>query len=77
MVERRIELDRRYSRKAKMTKLKKKLVAATGPDRELLLAKIKKHSPWWTEASLTQGKPAAAPKAEAKKKAPPKKAAAK
>jgi hypothetical protein len=75
MVERRIELDRRYARKAKMMKLKKKLATAAGPDRDLVLAKIKRLSPWWTEASLTQGKPAAAPKAEPKKKAAPKKKA--
>jgi hypothetical protein len=76
MVERRIELDRRYMRKDKMRKLKKKLEGASGEAREKLLYKIKRLSPFWTEASL---KPAdesapAAPKAE-KKKAPPKKKA--
>ena len=76
MVERRIELDRRYHRKAKMRKLKAKLQAATGADREKILYKIKRLSPFWTEASLTQSQatPAAAkaeePK-EPKKKAPP------
>jgi indole-3-glycerol phosphate synthase len=50
MVERRKELDQRYSRKKKMTKLKKKLAAATdSKDRETIVAKIKKLSPWWTE----------------------------
>jgi hypothetical protein len=78
MVERRTELDRRYARKAKMQKLKKKLITAAGADRDLILSKIKKLSPWWTEASLEQGKPSAAPKAEPKKKpAPAKKAATK
>ncbi len=79
MVERRIELDRRYQRKKKMAKLKAKLKAgAAGADREKILYKIKRLSPWWTEASLTQGDPNAAPVAaaaapsEPKKKAPPK-----
>ena len=75
MVERRIELDRRYHRKKKMAKLKAKLKAgAAGADREKLLYKIKRLSPSWTEASLMQGETpavAAAP-AEPKKKAPPK-----
>lgn len=75
MVERRQELDRRYTRKKKMRKLKAKLTAP-GADREKILAKIHRLSPWWTEASLPGAKPApeAAPAAEApKKKAPPKK----
>jgi hypothetical protein len=51
MVERRKELDQRYSRKKKMAKLKKKLAAAKdGKERETVLLKIKKLSPWWTEA---------------------------
>jgi hypothetical protein len=49
MVERRIELDRRYSRKKKMKKLKAKLETATGPDREKVLYKIRCLSPFWTE----------------------------
>lgn len=49
MVERRVELDRRYHRKEKMRKLKKKLQAATGEDRDKILYKIKRLSPWWTE----------------------------
>ncbi|MFQ3651917.1 MAG: DUF6800 family protein [Gemmataceae bacterium] len=50
MVERRKELDRRYSRKKKLAKLKKKLAAAKEPkDREAVLQKIKRISPWWTE----------------------------
>ncbi|HET6572887.1 MAG TPA: DUF6800 family protein [Fimbriiglobus sp.] len=76
MVERRIELDRRYMRKEKMRKLKAKLQSATGADRDKLLYKIKRLSPFWTEAALTQGQAPAAPKAEEpkepKKKAPPK-----
>ena len=76
MVERRTELDRRYRRKKKMKKLKAKLTAGGG-DREVILAKIKRLSPFWTEDAL---KAANAPKAaakdeapkEPKKKAPPK-----
>ncbi len=53
MVERRTELDRRYQRKKKMTKLKAKLAAATAAgntrERERLLQKIRLISPWWTE----------------------------
>jgi hypothetical protein len=78
MVERRSELDRRYHRKEKMRKLKKKLRAAKGEDRDKILGKIKRLSPWWTEAALGPAKAgqAAAPKElkeEPKKKAPPKK----
>ena len=49
MVERRIELDRRYHRKEKMRKLKAKLQTATGADRDKILYKIKRLSPFWTE----------------------------
>lgn len=49
MVERRIELDRRYHRKEKMRKLKRKLAEAKGDDRAKILAKIKALSPFWTE----------------------------
>jgi len=50
MVERRKELNRRYQRKKKMTKLKAKLAAATDPkDREAILGKIRIISPWWEE----------------------------
>lgn len=75
MVERRSELNARYHRKKKMRKLKAKLTVP-GADREKILGKIKRLSPTWTEASLTQGQTSApaAPAAEApKKKAPPKK----
>lgn len=79
MVERRIELDRRYHRKEKMRKLKKKLVAATGEAREKILYKIRRLSPWWTEDALKQaeadaGTTPAAPKEPKKKPAPKKKA---
>ena len=74
MVERRIELDRRYARKKKMKKLNEKLTTATGEDREKVLYKIKRLSPFWTEAGVaasagpkTEG--ASAPKA---RKAPSK-----
>ena len=70
MVERRIELDRRYHRKKKMKKLKTRL--ATTKDekvRETTLLKIKKLSPFWTEESAKAGNKPAAPKAESKPKA--------
>ena len=50
MVERRIELNRRYHRKKKMAKLKAKLAAAKDSHkREEILKKIHALSPWWTE----------------------------
>ena len=50
MVERRIELKRRHHRKLKMRKLKNKLAATQAPaDREKLLTKIRRLSPWWVE----------------------------
>ena len=49
MVERRIELDRRYHRKEKMRKLKRKLTEAKGEERAKILGKIKALSPFWTE----------------------------
>ena len=49
MVERRIELDRRYHRKKKMGKLKAKLETATGEARDKILYKIRRLSPVWTE----------------------------
>ena len=59
MVERRIELDRRYHRKAKMKKLKAKLAAAgtNQAEREKVMGKIHKLSPFWTEPASVQ-KPA-------------------
>ena len=56
MVERRIELDRRYTRKKKMLKLKAKLETAAGPDREKVLYKIRCISPFWTEPAKPEGK---------------------
>src|SRR5262249_32758770 len=50
MVERRTELNRRYHRKKKMGKLKAKLAAAkSGHERETILKKIHRLSPWWVE----------------------------
>ena len=50
MVERRTELDRRFQRKKKMRKLKTKLSAAKNPgERDTLLKKIHRISPWWLE----------------------------
>ena len=53
MVERRMELKRRYHRKKKMAKLKLKLAkAATTKDnheREKILGKIRLLSPFWEE----------------------------
>jgi hypothetical protein len=49
MVERRMELKRRYHRKHKLKKLKSKLAAAKdGREREHILRKIHLLSPWWT-----------------------------
>jgi hypothetical protein len=80
MVERRKELDFRYTRKKKMKKLKAKL-AAPGADREKILYKIKRLSPFWTEEAAATGKTAAMSKAprearaeksdEPKRKGPP------
>jgi hypothetical protein len=49
MVERRIELDRRYTRKKKRKKLKAKLETAAGAERDKVLYKIRRLSPFWTE----------------------------
>ncbi len=49
MVERKIELKRRYHRKNKMAKLKAKLVTAKdGREKDAVLRKIHILSPWWT-----------------------------
>ncbi len=61
MVERRIELDRRYQRKKKMTKLKAKLAAAKDArEKEAVLKRIKKISPWWKEPAKADATPAPA-----------------
>src|SRR5262249_12990845 len=50
MVERKIELRRRRKRGAKLGKYKAKLAAAkTGGDKDAILAKIHRISPWWVE----------------------------
>ncbi len=50
MVERKIELKRRYGRKKKLAKLKKKLAAVKeGRDKEAILKKIHIVSPFWQE----------------------------
>jgi hypothetical protein len=50
MVERRTELNRRYHRKKKMSKLKARLAAAKdGREKEAILKKIHILSPWWQE----------------------------
>jgi hypothetical protein len=49
MVERRMELDRRYHRKEKMRKLKRKLAESKGEARDKILGKIHALSPFWTE----------------------------
>jgi hypothetical protein len=50
MVERRSELNRRYHRKKKLNKLKARLATAKdGRERDALLKKIHKISPFWTE----------------------------
>lgn len=74
MIERQIELGRRHHRKKKMRKLKAKLGSTTGTDREKVLYKIKRLSPWWTEASLTQKAqtPKSADAAPKKERAAPK-----
>jgi hypothetical protein len=49
MVEKKIELRRRRSRRKKLTKLKTKLAAAKeGRERDAVLTKIHVISPWWT-----------------------------
>jgi hypothetical protein len=50
MVERRMELKRRYHRKKKLAKLKARLAAAKdGREKEAILKKIHVIIPWWQE----------------------------
>jgi hypothetical protein len=50
MVERKIELRRRRSRRKKLLKLKDKLSAAKeGKEKDAVLTKIHVISPWWKE----------------------------
>ena len=72
MVERKMELKRRYHRTKKVRELKVKLATASGPDREKIVYKIKRLSPFWTEASLTQSKQTAASANTAERKPRPK-----
>ncbi len=56
MVERRSELNRRYQRKKKLTKLKAKLAAAKdNRTKEEILKKIHIISPWWEEPAAAKG----------------------
>jgi hypothetical protein len=51
MVERRIELNRRYHRKKKLRKLKARLATAKdGREKDNILRKIHILSPWWRPA---------------------------
>ncbi|HMC88953.1 MAG TPA: DUF6800 family protein [Gemmataceae bacterium] len=55
MVERRIELNRRYHRKKKMRKLKGKLATAKdGREKENILRKIHLLSPFWKEPATSK-----------------------
>ncbi len=55
MVERQTELRRRRSRTAKMTKLKAKLAAAKTPgEKDTILKKIHRISPWWEQAAAAK-----------------------
>ena len=56
MVERKMELKRRYHRKKKIPKLKAKLAAAKDPrEKENILRKILALSPWWSETPAEKG----------------------
>jgi hypothetical protein len=55
MVERRIELDRRYGRKKKMAKLKRKLaMTKDGAEKQKILKKILTISPEWKPAEAAK-----------------------
>jgi hypothetical protein len=68
MVERKMELKRRYHLKIMVWELMFKLATAAGPDREKIVYKIKRLSPFWTEASLTQNKQTVATASTAERK---------
>jgi hypothetical protein len=56
MVERRIELNRRYHRKKKLRKLKSRLATAKdGREKENILRKIHILSPFWTDLEAAKG----------------------
>jgi hypothetical protein len=55
MVERRIELNRRYQRKKKLRKLKAKLAKAKdGREKDNILKKLHVISPWWQEPAAAK-----------------------
>jgi hypothetical protein len=55
MVERKMELKRRYHRKKKLAKLKAKLaVTKEGREKENLLHKIHILSPWWSPPQVAK-----------------------
>ena len=55
MVERRIELNRRYHRKKKLAKLKARLATAKeGREKDQVLQKIRALSPWWKPAETSK-----------------------
>jgi hypothetical protein len=55
MVERKIELRRRRARAKKMDKLKAKLAKAKdGKERDGVLTKIRRISPWWKEPAAAK-----------------------
>lgn len=55
MVERKIELRRRRKRHEKMRKYKAKLATAKSPhDREAIVKKIVRISPWWKEPAAAK-----------------------
>lgn len=57
MVERRIELNRRYKRKAKMLKLKTRLARAKDArEKEAIVKKIHRINPLWKEAAPAAAK---------------------
>ncbi len=71
MVERRMELKRRYHRKKKMAKLKARMAATKdNSKKEHLLQKIHLLSPWWRPEGTAKAEPAA--KAEASPRKPAK-----
>ncbi|MCS6978218.1 MAG: hypothetical protein NZM31_14590 [Gemmatales bacterium] len=59
-VERKSELRRRRTRRAKIRKLRAKLAQAKNPtEAEQIIAKIKRISPFWSPPEQSQSKPTA------------------
>lgn len=55
MSEKQVELRRKRSRRKKLTKLKTRLAKAkTGGDRDIVLKKIHRISPFWEEPAATK-----------------------